>query len=402
VEPSSRTLTGRRTIDQTITMLAGGTSQCYAAGSPLRVTVPKDLLLTHTDAGSVYVDVPFQGNSQYHVESVVPTDDVDTIRAASSVADDVPEPIAKRYLQLARTGGRENQRIRALASEITRQISNNYDKAEAIRDYIAQHCKYNLQAAAAPQDSDRVEYFLTTSHQGYCDSFAAAMTMLARYAGIPARVATGYLPGKPDDKGGFLVRQQDKHAWSELYFPRVGWVPFDATAGADDISDHSQHTKTKRVDFMAWLFSHGMLPPLLLVALTGLLAYVAWTELVPRLRGSRLAQLPDGRPATNRAVVLAYLDACSVLDRRGLHRTRAATPAEFLAKVRPSLAATAPPAAEALAALTDLHDRFRYGHEVASEADVQQAQAQSAALRAALARVSPKALAALTPAQQTA
>jgi len=384
-----------------MTMVFGGISQCYAAGIPDTITGPKDPAFVYTESGSVLAESPLPAKAQYKVSSIVPTDDVETLRAASSSVQDIPEAIADRYLQLKQPYGLENAQMRRIATEVTGGKENNYDKAEAIREYISHTCKYNLQAAAAPQDSDRVEYFLTVSHQGYCDNFAASMTMLARYAGIPARVATGYLPGVPDDKGVYQVRQKDKHAWTELYFAGVGWVPFDATSGAEDISDHGQHGATRRADFMAWVLSHGMLPPMLIIALAGLIVYVVWTELVPRLRGTRPVEGGDGKPATNRAVVMAYLDACGILERRGVRRTRAATPAEFLVKIRPSLASTAPRTADAFTSLTALHDRFQYGRETASQAEAREAQAHCATIRTALARVSPKQLAALEPASQT-
>ncbi|MDX6600211.1 MAG: hypothetical protein QOE87_4098, partial [Gaiellales bacterium] len=53
---------------------------------------------------------------------------------------------------------------------------------------------------------------------------------LARLSGVPARVAEGYAPG--DRRNGvFHVTDRDAHAWVEAWFPRYGWLPFDATPG---------------------------------------------------------------------------------------------------------------------------------------------------------------------------
>ena len=39
------------------------------------------------------------------------------------------------------------------------------------------------------------------------------------------------MPGNRDPLSGeFTVRERDAHAWSEIYFPGVGWQPFDPTA----------------------------------------------------------------------------------------------------------------------------------------------------------------------------
>src|SRR5207248_3106238 len=105
---------------------------------------------------------------------------------------DIPPILARTYLQRHPDDQPDNLRLRSLAREITRDLKTNYDKAEAIKEYIAQNCKYNLQAPPAPRDRDIVEYFLFESHQGYCDKFAASMVLLCRYAGIPARLASGF------------------------------------------------------------------------------------------------------------------------------------------------------------------------------------------------------------------
>ena len=53
--------------------------------------------------------------------------------------------------------------------------------------------------------------------------------MLARAAGLPSRLAIGYLPGRYDPfSGTHRVRQGDLHAWAEIYFERNGWVAFDS------------------------------------------------------------------------------------------------------------------------------------------------------------------------------
>jgi hypothetical protein len=343
---------------------------------------------------SVFTMIFLPVNSKYVVTSRIATDDESILRSAPSTLSNEYFAIQQRYLQRVLPGRDDNSKLRKLVREITSGLTNNYDRVSAIRAYIAQNCKYNLQTPADPPDSDRVEYFLTVSHQGYCDSFAAAMTILCRYAGIPARVATGFIPGQPDEKGGFLVRQKDRHAWTEVFFPGAGWVPFDATEGSEDISDHTVRKSALRVNFMAWFFSHGVLPPLMLAALVLLLAYVAWTELVPRLRRAPQSYAVDARPATNRQVVAAYLQGCSLLEKRGLVRQRATTPAEFLAAVRDNLAAVSPASAEAFTDLTALHDRFRYGKEVATESQAREALERAAAVKTSLARISARTLAA--------
>ena len=72
--------------------------------------------------------------------------------------------------------------------------------------------------------------FLRTK-TGYCEQFAGTFAAMARYLGIPARVAVGFTPGTQDPKNPNLWRVQtsDAHAWPELYLPGLGWWPFEPT-----------------------------------------------------------------------------------------------------------------------------------------------------------------------------
>jgi hypothetical protein len=62
--------------------------------------------------------------------------------------------------------------------------------------------------------------------------FAASLAALVRLSGVPARVAEGFVPGDPRD-GVYHVTDRDAHAWVEAWFPRYGWLPFDATPGRE-------------------------------------------------------------------------------------------------------------------------------------------------------------------------
>ena len=78
---------------------------------------------------------------------------------------------------------------------------------------------------------DSVDDFLFNTRRGFCEHFASAFTMLARAAGIPARVVTGYQGGEYNPMGGYLlIRQSDAHAWSEVWLEGRGWVRVDPTA----------------------------------------------------------------------------------------------------------------------------------------------------------------------------
>lgn len=88
---------------------------------------------------------------------------------------------------------------------------------------------YTLQPPAL--DSNAVDDFMFNTKRGFCEHFASAFTMMARAAGIPARVVTGYQGGEYNPMGDyFIVRQSDAHAWSEVWLEGRGWQRIDPTA----------------------------------------------------------------------------------------------------------------------------------------------------------------------------
>jgi transglutaminase-like putative cysteine protease len=76
-----------------------------------------------------------------------------------------------------------------------------------------------------------VDDFLFNTRRGFCEHFASAFTLMARAAGVPARVVAGYHGGEFNPMSGHIVvRQSDAHAWSEVWLEDRGWVRVDPTA----------------------------------------------------------------------------------------------------------------------------------------------------------------------------
>src|SRR5581483_6937368 len=129
------------------------------------------------------------------------------------------------YLRLPR----QDRRITDLARQITALATNSYDRAVAIQDYLCHNFGYTLDPLAIDV-SDPIGSFLFKSRRGYCEYFAAAMTVMLRSLNIPARLVNGFQTGTYNRVGkDFVVRARDAHSWVEVYFPQYGWIPFDPT-----------------------------------------------------------------------------------------------------------------------------------------------------------------------------
>jgi transglutaminase-like putative cysteine protease len=140
-----------------------------------------------------------------------------------------PLPKAMRDADSRLPGGR-NQRSIALAREMRERAGSDQAFVQAVlTKFREEQYFYTLEPPRLEFDS--VDDFLFNTRRGFCEHFASAFTMLARAAGIPARVVTGYQGGEYNPLSGYLlVRQSDAHAWSEVWLEDRGWVRVDPTA----------------------------------------------------------------------------------------------------------------------------------------------------------------------------
>lgn len=178
------------------------------------------------------------------VEAVFPRNAADAaegstyeIRSLSSVATadqlasaptSYPSWVTERYLQ---TGETFTDRTRQMAMTVAGDASDPYTQAVLIEEFLRSHITYDERVEAPPAGADLVDYVLFEDRRGYCEQYSAAMTVMMRSLGVPARTVVGYYPGDYDEaEGGFVYRQYNAHAWTEVFFPGYGWVPFEPTA----------------------------------------------------------------------------------------------------------------------------------------------------------------------------
>ena len=119
--------------------------------------------------------------------------------------------------------------VRATTKQLTQGLTNPYDQAAALRNFFrGGSFVYDLRVVLG-DDASAMSTFLH-DRRGFCVQFATTYAVMARLAGIPARVAIGFTPGTRDPKGVYHVTNYESHAWPEVWLAGLGWTDqFDPT-----------------------------------------------------------------------------------------------------------------------------------------------------------------------------
>ncbi|MEI6206828.1 MAG: transglutaminase domain-containing protein [Desulfuromonadales bacterium] len=121
----------------------------------------------------------------------------------------------------------DSAEIANLARRLTSGAKNEYEAVSAITNHVTDAIKYTFN----PPKYDAL-YTLETK-SGNCQNFAHLNIALLRSVGIPARIVGGITLKDswkvPIDNRNSIVQSmgQGGHAWMEIYFPDLGWLPYD-------------------------------------------------------------------------------------------------------------------------------------------------------------------------------
>jgi hypothetical protein len=153
----------------------------------------------------------------------------------------IPFPLAagtlpaayRQYLMPEKDRQADDPALIDKAREVTRGVKYAHEASNAILSWIADNLSFDTTITVR---SDAVSAF--RNRKAYCVGYSNLAVALLRAAGIPARVAHGYLPpgyewGFSKEYWGVKVNDGGFHAYLEIYYPDIGWVFTDA--------EHSHH-----------------------------------------------------------------------------------------------------------------------------------------------------------------
>ena len=168
-------------------------------------------------------DVSTAGQT-WSVAAVEPRPTPEQLAAADPLSPELP--LVQRYTALPDL----DPSVDELVATLTAEAETPYERVQAVYGHFtdpANDFEYSLSTAPGTGGDDLADFLRL--RQGYCEQYAGAMAALVRAAGVPARVVLGYTPGTTQPDGSRLVTSDDAHAWVEVYFDDLGWVPYDPT-----------------------------------------------------------------------------------------------------------------------------------------------------------------------------
>ncbi len=136
------------------------------------------------------------------------------------------DPETRDYLKSTEQVQSDDARIRELALKLTAGVKTQFDAVQRIISWVVDNVHY----VTPPVRYDAI--YSLESGKGNCQNYSHLSAALLRSVGIPVRIVNGVTLNQPFDiawdKGVLTLKMgQGRHSWVEVWFPQMGWAPFD-------------------------------------------------------------------------------------------------------------------------------------------------------------------------------
>jgi hypothetical protein len=120
----------------------------------------------------------------------------------------------------------DNAEIRQKAAELVKNSKTEFEAVQNILTWVIDHMQYVL----TPPEYDAL--YSLQNGKGNCQNYSHLAAALLRASGIPVRIVNGITLKEPYNvKVGTQIltlnMAQGRHSWIEVFFPDLGWMPFD-------------------------------------------------------------------------------------------------------------------------------------------------------------------------------
>ncbi|RNB43378.1 transglutaminase domain-containing protein [Agromyces tardus] len=182
-------------------------------------------------AGTAVLTSGAAEGTRYRVESRIqrePDDrdlaDVPVAQLPLPLVENLPDVVAAKADEYAADATSPIEQLRAI------------ERALKTNGFLSHGLASDAVPSRAGHGADRlIELFTRTQMVGDAEQYAAAMALMARHLGYPARVVMGYAPEVAEGAEYTEVLGSDVTAWVEVPFEGVGWVSFRPTPDNVDV-----------------------------------------------------------------------------------------------------------------------------------------------------------------------
>lgn len=129
--------------------------------------------------------------------------------------------------------------ITELNNQLTARATSPLQKVRNIESYLSGQGFFSDGSDGLSRPGHRAarmsQFFQGQELIGDDEQYAVAMALMVRAFGAPARVVLGAYPGDKKAGGKLKLKGDNVHAWVEVKFKEVGWIPFDPTPPRDRV-----------------------------------------------------------------------------------------------------------------------------------------------------------------------
>lgn len=149
-----------------------------------------------------------------------------TIKSSTKFPFKVSDEHINAYLASTGVVQSDNELIKKKTSELIQGVETEFDAVQRILSWVIDNMHY----VTPPKKYDALYSFNTG--RGNCQNYSHLSAALMRAAGIPVRIVNGVTLKKAftvniGSENYRFKMGQGRHSWIEVYFPDLGWIPFD-------------------------------------------------------------------------------------------------------------------------------------------------------------------------------
>lgn len=194
----------------------------------------------YDENGRKYADfIISEPQKQKKISIIIPVKifqcDYNTLSKSDSYENE-PDSVLAKFLIEEKSIEKNNNLIQMKAKELNSK--NRLKTVQNIFSYVNKNIKYKANG------EDLGARYAIINREGDCSEFSHLFIALCRANSIPARYVVGYVTS---------LSENQCHAWAEVYFDNIGWVPFDPT---ENQTNHYKKMKNQYV-YLYFIMNDG-------------------------------------------------------------------------------------------------------------------------------------------------